>query len=104
MLKKLSILACLVAFLVTFGCSKPAAPDQPSSGRPGGSAGAAGAGGGRRGGSNGAAFVVAGKGQKKDTPIYLDGNGTGAAYNTGTVRTRAHGLRQKNDFHQRQRG
>src|SRR5258708_1926022 len=102
MVKTLSILACLGAFLVAFGCSKPAAPDQPSSGRPGGSAGGAGAGGGRRGGSSGRVSVVAGKVQKKDTPIYLDGIGTVAAYNTVTVRTRVDGQLQKIVFHEGQ--
>jgi multidrug efflux system membrane fusion protein len=56
------------------------------------------AGGGGRGGAGGTVVVEAGRVQRKDTPIYLDGIGTVQAFNTVTVHTQVNGVLQKIAF------
>src|SRR5947209_1149783 len=50
---------------------------------------------GRRGGPGGPAPVVAGTVEKKDVPIYLNGIGTAAAYNTVVVHPQVSGYLTK---------
>ncbi len=59
------------------------------------------AGGGRRGGAS-AVPVVAGRVEKRDTPIYLEGIGTVQAFNTVTIQTQVNGVLQKVAFREGQ--
>ncbi len=58
--------------------------------------------GGRGAGDGAAVSVVAGKVQERDTPIYLDGIGTVAAFNTVTVHAQIDGELQSVDFREGQ--
>ena len=87
----LGIIGALVVLTAWWSCHHRASSDQPGSTDTAGTSG-------RRGGlgaGGGPVPVVAGRVERKDMPIYLDGLGTVQAFNTVTVHSRLDGELEK---------